>query len=72
MILERKAEATANHLQKRRCHSNTGCSDLEHRIEKIHDRAGGNAEQMEVFRRRSIATKMTKSDAKPICLVVIY
>ena len=41
-------------------------------IEKIHDRAGGNSEQMEVFRRRSIATKMTKRDAKPNCLVVIY
>ena len=39
-------------------------------MEKIYDRAGGNSEQMEVFRRMSVATQMTKKDAKPICLVV--
>ena len=72
MILERKAEATDNHLQKKQCHSNTRCSDLEQRMEKIYDRDGGNSEQMEVFRRMSVATQPTKRDVKSICLVVIY
>lgn len=71
MILERKAEATANHLQQKWGHSNPRCSDLGQRSEKIHDWSGGKSKQKEAFGKWSLQLKWAREKPNPICFILV-
>lgn len=60
VILDRKAEAPANHLQQRWGHANTRYSDLEQRPFKAHDWSSGNSEQKKAFWKWPLQSKWAK------------